>query len=242
MPPIKTKGINLKFVRVGEADKILTIFTSDLGKISAIAKGARRPRSKFGGRLEPFAFNNYLLATGRSLYVVSQAETIESFRALREEEQKLRAACFIVNVVRASTEEGQKNPALFDLLLKALDLLNVTSHPESIKLIFEVLLMEVEGFFPYLEGCIKCRKPVTKEPSAVTFSIAFGGLLCSACAKTAFGKVSVPFPLIKMMKRIRESDVLELKDIQIEQGNIKKLNTIVRPYISDHIGKDIRNW
>lgn len=242
MPLIKTKGINIKSIKVGEADKILTLFTKEFGKISCLAKGARRPISKFGGRLELFSFNDYLLATGRSLYIASQVETIESFYKLREEEYPLKAASFIVKLTNASTEIEQKNPALFDLLLDMLHLLKGGLSPNTLKLVFELKLMDIEGFFPYLEGCVKCKRMITKEPDKVTFNLSLGGLICSACSKKIFGGIVVPYELIKLMLKIKTSKPEDLKNLYIEPKDIEKLDLISKPYISEHIGKDIRNW
>lgn len=242
MPLIKTKGINIKSIKVGEADKIITLFTKELGKISVIAKGARRTTSKFGGRLELFSFNDYLLATGKSLYIASQVETIESFYKLREKEDSLKAASFIVKLADASTEIKQKNPGLFDLLLDMLHLLKGDGNPCTLKSVFELKLMDIEGFFPYLEGCVKCKRMVTKEPNKVTFNLSLGGLVCSACSKKIFGGIVVPYELIKLITKIKTNEPEDLKNLYIEPKDIEKLNLISKPYISEHIGKDIRNW
>jgi len=242
MPSIKAKGINLKSCKVGEADKILTIFTEEVGKVSAIAKGARRPTSKFGGRLEMFNLNNYFLAEGRSLYIVSQVETIENFYALKNDEESLRAAAFLTKLVDSTTEHGHKNPALFHLLAEWLCLLKEGITPEIVKTAFEFRLMEAEGFFPYLEGCVKCKKMVKVEPERATFSLRLGGLLCSACSKKFSGGTTLPYALIKLMKKIGKGKSEEIRELKIEKTDTEQLREISRSYISDHIGKDIRSW
>ena len=242
MPSVKTKGINLRSVKVGEADKIITIFTENLGKISAIAKGARKPSSKFGGRLEPFSFNEYLLGTGKSLYIVSQVETIENFYELREDEDKLASAGGIVRLLDAAVEDCHKDPALLQLALLSLRLLKEGVFPSTVKKIFEIRLMEMEGFFPLLDGCVKCKRKIVKEPEEVNINLIMGGLTCSACSKTVMGGITVPYELVRLVLKIRSAGVEELKKINIEPGDIEKLDMIFKPYISDHIGKDIRNW
>lgn len=152
LPSLRTKGIILRAIKVGEADKILTIFSREHGKLSAIAKGARKPTSKFGGRLEVFGYNDYLLGSGQSLYVVSQVETVESFYSLREEPETLKAASFIVKLVNSAVDEGHKNQPLFDLLLSSLQALNAKGNPSSVQIAFEFKFMDVEGFFPFGES------------------------------------------------------------------------------------------
>jgi DNA repair protein RecO (recombination protein O) len=242
MPVIKVKGVNIRSIKVGEADKIITVFTCERGKISCLAKGARRPKSKFGGRLEVFSYNNYLLATGKSLYITSQVETIESFYGLREGHEILEAASFTAKLVNASSETEQKNPALFALLLETLTLLKDGADPESIKTVFQIKLIGVEGFFPHLDGCVNCRRGIGKEPENVRFNLSLSGLICTACSKKMLGGVVVPYRLIKLMSRIKAGEPKELKDLTIEPDDINKLEMILRPYISEHIGKDMRNW
>jgi DNA repair protein RecO (recombination protein O) len=242
MPLIKTKGINLKSFKIGEADKIIRIFSRDHGKISLIAKGARKPKSKFGGRLEPLAYNEYLLATGKSLYVLSQVGTIESFYKLREDEEQLKAAAFAVKLIDSSTDDGQKNPELFDLLLNSLQMIGEGIQVDVFKLFFQLRLMEIEGFFPYLDGCVKCKKMVTVEPKSVNFNQHLGGLTCSACSSVMAWGTKVEYQLVSLMKKLRSCTFAELKDMPLKADEIESISSIVAPYISDHIGKDIRNW
>jgi DNA repair protein RecO (recombination protein O) len=242
MAPIKTKGINIRSVKVGEADKIITIFSKDLGKISAIAKGARKTTSKFGGRLEVFAYNEYLLGEGKNLYVVSQVETVENFWKLREDEAVLRAASFIVRVLDAATEPEHKSVPLFNLLLQTLHLLKEGADPEVAKEVFEIRLMDLEGFFPNLSGCSKCKKKIVREPKDVTFNQALSGLTCSACSKTTAGGVVVPYGLVKSIQHLKAGDFDGFKTLTVNPEDVAKLDMVLKPYISEHIGKDIRNW
>jgi len=242
MPLIKTKGINLKSIKVGEADKIVRLLSREHGKISFIAKGARRPTSKFGGRLELFAFNEYLIATGKSLYILSQAETIENFYSLREDPEKLSAASFILRLVDASTAEGQINHQLFDILTQTLSALKNGTDPVTTKIYFELRLMDAEGFFPHLDGCVRCKRQITKEPKTVSFNSYLGGLTCTACTKKTAWGISVPYDQIKLMKNLSSFSFDTLKNAPVAPKDAEKLDSILKPHISEHIGKDITNW
>lgn len=148
MPLYNIEAININSRNIGEADKIITLFSRTRGKIQAIAKGARRPTSKFGGRLEIFVYNQLMLATAKSLDIISQCETIESFYKLREEREKLNAGVYILKLIDLVTEERQKNIELFDLLLDSLFALKETKDVNMIPRVFEVRLCDVEGFLP----------------------------------------------------------------------------------------------
>lgn len=142
------EAINIKSSNTGEADKIITLFSKGLGKIRAIAKGARRPTSKFGGRLEIFTYNHVQLATARNLDIMSQCETIESFYKLRESKEKLNSGFYLVKLVDIITEDRQRNDEIFDLLLDALFALQSLADPNVLARAFEVKLSKIEGFLP----------------------------------------------------------------------------------------------
>jgi len=148
MPLYNVEAINIRSRNFGEADKIITLFSRQQGKIHAIAKGARRTSSKFGGRLEIFTCNQLLLASARTLDIISQCETIESFYRLREEKEKLNAGVYILRLVDTITEDRQKNVELFDLLLDSLFALHESTDADITSRAFEVKLCDIEGFLP----------------------------------------------------------------------------------------------
>ena len=237
----KVNAINLKSSKIGEADKIVILFTRPRGKISAIAKGARKPKSKFGGRLEPLAYNQVMLAKGKELDIVSQVETIETFYELRSDPEKLSAGIYFIRLVNASTETGQKNEALFDLLLNSLVLLKDRENILVLIKMFELGLTDVEGFFPVLDRCVKCGKKVTKEPEKVKFNLSLRGIVCSNCSKKV-GGIEIPYRVVKIMLSLKRRNPEELKDLDISTPDLDKMSFMFKTYISDHIGKDIRNW
>lgn len=148
MPLYNVEAVNIRSRSIGEADKIVTLFSRQHGKIRAIAKGARRPTSKFGGRLEIFTYNQLLLATAKTLDIISQCETIESFYRLREGKEKLNAGVYMLRLVDMVTEDRQKNVELFDLLLDSLFALQESKDANMVSRAFEVRLCDIEGFLP----------------------------------------------------------------------------------------------
>jgi len=143
----KTKGIVLKSRPFEEAGKLVTFFTRDFGKITAIAKGAKRPTSKFGGRLEPFTLLDLSIASGRNLDILSQCETINNFRAIRENSKLLKMGMYFLKVINKATEERQKNPGLFKLLAVSLMKLSEGEPLDKLERYFDVNFLRVEGLF-----------------------------------------------------------------------------------------------
>lgn len=147
MPLYKSKGIVLKNSRFDESAKLVTLFTFDYGKIRVIAKGAKRPTSKFGGRLEPFNLIYFTAAKGRSLDILSQCETIERFENIRSNPEQLKMALYFLKIINASTDDGQKNLNLFKLLYLSLKKLNDQEELNIVERYFEVNFLKVEGLY-----------------------------------------------------------------------------------------------
>ena len=150
MPAYKTKAISLKTAPFAEADKMVTLFTREHGKIRVIARSARRVPSRLGGRVESFTYADMFIAQGRSLDIISQCEVLESFQSLRDNAETLKVGLYFLQLVNAGTSEGQHNPELFDLLLKALLTLKRKIDPRRIELRFEKAFLRLEGI--YREG------------------------------------------------------------------------------------------
>lgn len=150
MASYKTRAISLKTAPFAEADKLVTLFTREHGKIRAIAKGARRVPSRFGGRVEPFTYADYFIAKGRNLDIVSQCQVIETFQRVREDPEKIYAGLYMLKLVNSGTADGQHYPELFDLLLESLLKLKKGQHAKRMAKEFEKKFVELEGI--YREG------------------------------------------------------------------------------------------
>ena len=150
MPTYKTKAISLKNAPFGEADKLVTLFSREQGKIRVLAKGARRVPSRFGGRVETFSYADYFIARGRSLDIISQCEILETFQSVRDDPAALQVGLYLLKLIDSGTMEGQHNPELFDLLLEALLKLKKKEEPKKAEVWFEREFMRLEGI--YREG------------------------------------------------------------------------------------------
>jgi DNA repair protein RecO (recombination protein O) len=182
---LKSEAIVLRSIRYGEADRILHLYTPAYGRVGAIAKGVRRARSRFGGRLEPFFHIRAMLHEGRGeLYTVTGAETVDTHAALREHAETLDAAARACDAVARLFETGDPHPEVFALLANELKLLaqNPRSAGTGNSLAFRLKLLLAAGFVPQLGSCATCgvREHLTG------FSAAAGGVVCSACESASF--------------------------------------------------------
>ncbi len=173
----RDQGVVLRTIKLGEADRIVTIFTQGHGKVRAVAKGIRRTQSKFGSRLEPTSHVALQLYAGRELDIVTQCETVESNRALRERYGLLTHAVPMLEAVDHLSEDRQTNPAIYRMLTGALRTL-AESRNLMVTPAFFWKLLALEGYQPRLDGCARCDGP----PPLVSFDLEEGGGLCDHCA------------------------------------------------------------
>jgi DNA repair protein RecO (recombination protein O) len=182
---LKTEAIVLRSLRYGEADRILHLYTPGRGRMGAIAKGVRRPRSRFGGRLEPFFRLALVLYQGRGeLLTVTAAETVSAHSALREDAGALEAAARACDAVSRLFETSESHPHVFWLLANELALLDADPGQASYAntLAFRMKLLVAAGLGPALGACASCG-----DPEHLTgYSGAAGGVVCGSCEASAF--------------------------------------------------------
>jgi len=184
---LKTEAIVLRSIRYGEADRILHLYTAQRGRVGAIAKGARRPKSRFGGRLEPFFRLDLLLHEGRGeLLTVTQAATVDGYPRLRASGAALSAGARACDAVLRLLDAAEPNPPAYNLLCRCLSLLDdpgapaATSLPAALS--FRLKLALAAGFSPELGSCACCGE----ADHLVGFSGAAGGVVCSSCEAGSF--------------------------------------------------------
>jgi DNA repair protein RecO (recombination protein O) len=189
MPLYKEQGIVLRAIKLGEADKIVSILTQGSGKIRAVAKGIRRTNSKFGARLEPFTHVSLMLYRGQgALDTVTQAEIVSPFRTLRGSFGLIAAGDTMLEATDKVAEEHERNVRLFLLLLGGLRALEgAPRDPAAVAESFLLKLLSLSGFHPSLSACAVCGRPGPHE----WFSASQGGVVCSDDVEHDAGRVSV---------------------------------------------------
>ena len=185
MPPYKEQGIVLRSMKLGEADKIVTILTQGSGKVRAVAKGVRKTTSRFGARLEPFTHVNLMLYRGRgSLDTITQAEILSPHRQIRDDLSLFAAAETMVEAVDKVAEEHERNVPLVLLLLNGLRALDAgPQDPTIVAESFLLKLLSLSGFHPALTACAVCGSPDVR-----LWSAGLGGAVCAGCAMPSAGR------------------------------------------------------
>jgi DNA repair protein RecO (recombination protein O) len=183
--PVKTQAVVLRSIRYGEADRIVHLYTPHRGRVGAIAKGVRRSRSRFGGRLEPFFRLDLILHEGRGeLLTVTAAETVDGHARLRDDARALDAAARACDAVGRLFETTEPHPEVFNLLCNELKLLDAEPARGTLgnQLAFRLKLLLAAGLAPQLAACAACGA----QDHLTGFSGAAGGVVCSACEASSF--------------------------------------------------------
>jgi DNA repair protein RecO (recombination protein O) len=197
----RDSGVVLRTIKLGEADRIITFVTERRGKVRAVAKGVRKTKSRFGARLEPLTHVAFQCYEGRNLDTVTQAETIDAFRAVREDLDRLSRASALLEAVDALVQEGDEDPRILQMLLGALRTLEAGPTPLVVPAFFWKLLAH-EGFRPILDECASCG---ATEP-LVAFDLEVGGILCRSCARG----VRVSPDAVDLLRRMLGGDLVSV--------------------------------
>ncbi len=188
----RTEAIIVKRTDFGEADRLLTVYTPERGKLRLIAKGVRKPTSRKSGHVELFTHSRFLVARGRNLDIVSQAETIHAFRPLREDLLRTTHAYYVAELLDRFVEEAIENRPLYDLFLATLGWLCEADDLRLAARFFELRLLALVGYRPQLFRCLGCGQDI--EPVVNVFSPAEGGVLCPRCGQSHVGRTAAGRP------------------------------------------------
>jgi len=244
----RCEGVVLRTHDLAEADRLVIMYTPDRGKHRAVAKGARRPRSRLAAGIQPFTRAVYLCWQGRNLDGISQVEVVESFAPLRAHLERLAAASYACELMDAVTQENDPQPRLYALLvftLRALAEAEPEVHAESpaallgglerLLLSFQWKLLALTGFRPTFDRCIACGEPVADSAGEVAVSLAEGGVVCDRHARGA-GMVRVlPAEVTGAVTGLLRAPLKAALGLRLSPGAAAALSALTRDYLAYHL-------
>jgi len=235
----RVSAVVLRQRELAEADRIVLLLSRERGKLSAVAKGVRRPRSKLAGGLQLFSHVRLLVAVGRNLDLITQCQPLESFLPLREDLDRFALASHVIELADGFTEEGARLPRLFDLLLGSLRALCGSAAPDLVARGFELKLMNLLGYGPQLSGCISCGKEaLSLRP---TFSISLGGLVCGRCRPAAGGAVSLGPRAVEAMGELGRLPVGQAGSLSLSPQVRGELEGALRSYLEYRLERGLKS-
>lgn len=226
----RTEAIVVRRQNLGEADRLLSLYTFDRGKIKAIAKGIRRPQSRKAGHLEPFTQVELMLAKGRELDIITQAEAIELFPRLRQELVLLSQAAYVVELVDRFTVERDQNRSLYRLLLNTLERLEVGADPDAVLRFYEIRLLDLTGYKPELIRCVECELEV--KPEDQFFSFSSGGVLCPVCGPGRERARPLSLAALKVIRHYQRNTYASASAVRIRMKTYREIESLMEDYLS----------
>jgi DNA repair protein RecO (recombination protein O) len=223
---------------MGEADRLLTVFTRDRGKINLLAKGVRRAASRKAGHIEPFTYTDLLVAKGASLDLVTQAETIVSHRHVREDLWLSSLAYYVVELADAFTQDEDANAMLFDLLLETLGRLDTGSAVTLAVRYYELHMLDLAGYQPQLFRCVQCDQPLQQEINFLSFER--GGCLCPKHGSNLPGTVALPLDVLKVMRYLQSRPWEQVAVLQLRPDVVGQMEGLLARYIVYHLERTLR--
>ena len=235
----KTEAVVLKKIKLGEADRILTLLTPESGKIQAVAKGVRKPKSKMAGHLELLTHSLITLNRGRNLDTITGCQTIEGFLPLKNDLTLMSHALYITELTDQFTIGQEVSRDVFQLLLNAYKYLCDLRNKEIILRYFEMQLLNLTGFSPELQNCVNCRRKL--EPVTNYFSSEAGGILCPDCTTGRAVSYPVTVNALKILRLLQNADILFLVKIKIDTELYRELEEISRRYVKYILEKELKS-
>ena len=247
----RTEAVVLRRADLGEADRILTLYTPTYGKLRVVAKGVRKPASKLGGHLDLFTRSKLLLARGRNLDVVTGAETLDAYRGLRVEGlaplvtpggasnggdalEQIGVAYYLAELLDRFTEEGLENRPVWDLLIGALRALSDGVNPAVVARHYELGLLGYLGYRPQLEECAGCGEPL--KPEENFYSLEAGGVLCPECRNHDPLAEPLSVNALKLLRLLARADPATVARLRFGPQLAEEVEGVLRRSIR-HIGE-----
>lgn len=225
----RAEAVVLKGFDVGEADRILTLVTPTHGKVRAVAKGVRKTRSHMGGHVDLFMRCSLLLAHGRQLDIVTQAETLDTYGPLRTDLWRSSLAHYVAELVERFSVDEAPNAPMYALTTQTLAALAAEDNPVMVVRAFEVRLLGIAGYRPQLYRCLHCESAIA--PGANRFSVKLGGVLCPLCHCADGGAIGISNDALKLFRNLQTNEAAVLRLKSIPSGVAAELEQVLQAYL-----------
>jgi DNA repair protein RecO (recombination protein O) len=225
----RTEAVILKGYDYGEADRILTLYTPDAGKLRAIAKGVRRGKSRKAGHLDLFTRSTLLLARGRQLDIITQAETIETFAPMRTDLWRVSLCHYVAELVDSFSVEGLGNPPLYATMVLSLRRLASSGNLDLVVRGFELQLLSLTGYRPQLHRCLACDSVI--QPQLNRFSAKLGGVLCPECGSADSAAPPISVEALKVLRNLQTNEAAVLQLARLPDDVQREMERRLQEYI-----------
>lgn len=228
----KCEGIIIRTTDYGETNKIITIYTREWGKIGAMARGAKKPKSKLAAITQLFTHGYFLVQKSTGLGGMQQGEMISSMRSIREDIFLTAYASYVVELTDKSTEDKKPNPYLFEMLYQTLNYMNEGYDLDVLMFIYELKMLNVQGLYPVLNQCSIC----SGTDGNFSFSVREGGFLCHRCLDKDPYHYKVSAATIKLLRLFYYFDLSRLGEISVKPETKAELKKVITAFYEEYSG------
>ncbi len=235
----ETEAVIIKKTKHGEADRILTLLTPDLGKIHAVAKGVRRPKSKLSGHLELLTHTRVTFARGHNLDTIIGSQTINAYLPLKNDLDLMSYGLYLAELTDQFTVEHMENTDIFRLLTGTLERLCGENNREITLRYYEMQLLSTSGYRPELQRCVMCHKPL--EPVTNFFNAASGGVLCPVCGQSQTFLFSLSVNALKVLRLLQNGDYETVVRLKLNAPLSNDIQEVIRRYIRYILEREVKS-
>lgn len=235
-----TEAIVLSRFDFGEADRILTLITPTAGKLKVIARGIRRPTSRLGGSLEPFAELTVALARGRTFDVVTQVSVGHAWLNLRDSLESTATAWYLAELADRSLEERHAADPLYALLRRAYELLDGGMAPGRVARWYEIHLLDELGQRPEVDRCVECDRMLEVD-ERFRWVPPLGGVLCQRCPGPARDRTGLTLEALKLLKAYQRLDIEAIAALRLTAGVERETEAALRDFVRTALERDARS-
>jgi DNA repair protein RecO (recombination protein O) len=235
-----TDAIVLSRFDLGEADRVLTLITPGDGKLKAIAKGVRRPTSRIGGTLEPFAELRISLAQGRTFDVVTQVSVTHAWLRMRDRLESVATAWYLAELADRALEERHEDAATYALLRHAYGLLDAGMDEGRVARWYEMGLADRLGLRPELERCVECDRPL-EATEAFRWVPPLGGVLCERCPGPPADRAGLSLDALKILRAYRRLDAEAIAALRLAPAAEREVETAMRAFLAHALERSARS-
>lgn len=235
----RTEAIVLRRKDFGEADRLLTLFTPDEGKIRVLAKGIRKPRSRKAGHLELYTRSNLLLAKGRDMDIITQAVTVEAYRPIREDLLRSTYGSYFIELLDRFTPEEAENKPLYDLLAQGLGWLSQATDLALAARYYELQLLGMAGYQLELFYCVVGGEKVVAEDQF--YSAAAGGVVCPKCGETPEGAFRISLGALKVLRHMIRNPYEVVRELKLSLAVQAEIEKVILRTITYHLERQLKS-
>ncbi|GGE47103.1 DNA repair protein RecO [Pullulanibacillus camelliae] len=232
----KVEGIVIHTTDYGETNKIVTLYTKELGKVGVMARGAKKPRSKLSAGSQFLTYGLYLFTKGKGLGTLQQADPIDPFRYIKADIEKMAYASYIVDVIHKLSDKDVHFAAIYQWVYHLLKYMDEGLDPQVLTFIYEIKMLPVLGIEAEVDRCVRCGQ----AEEGVAFSVSQGGILCQRCHSSDPNALPLSSTSAKLLRMFKHIQVDRIGKIALKEETKQQIKTVIDAYYEAYSGLNLK--